>query len=133
MGFSLVADEWWLEIDPLLPKEPPKPKGGRPPIPNRQCLSGILLVLWSGMAWRRLPKELGCGSGVTCWRRLNEWTKKGIWPQLQQKLLNKLGRKGAIDWSRAVVDSASVRAVFGGRTRERTLRTEGKKAASGTL
>jgi transposase len=107
MGFSLVPDEFWLEIGPLLPKEPPKPKGGRPPIPNRQCLSGIILVLWSGMSWRRLPKELNCGSGVTCWCRLNEWTKKGIWPQLQRKLLNKLGRKGAIDWSRAVIDSAS--------------------------
>ena len=71
MAFLLLPNELWTEIEPLLPKEQPKPKGGRPPIPNRSALLGIVFVLRTGSAWRMLPQELGCGSGVSCWRRLS--------------------------------------------------------------
>jgi transposase len=83
------------------------------------------------MPWQMIPAELECGSGSTCWRRLEEWTLAGVWSRVHEKLLNALGRLGLIDWSRAVVDSASVRAVFGGSTPAPTPRTERKKAASG--
>lgn len=132
MSACLVPDELWTEIAPLLPKEPPKPKGGRPRVPDRDCLSGIIFVLRSGIPWDLLPAEFGCGSGVTCWRRLAEWTALGIWDQVHHRLLNNLGRLGAIDWSRAVVDSASFRAVFGGPKPAPILQTEGKLAASAT-
>ena len=59
-------------IEPLLPKEPPKPNGGRPRIPDRAALGGIIFVLRAGTPWRLLPQELGCGSGWTCWRRLHD-------------------------------------------------------------
>jgi hypothetical protein len=61
-----------------------------------------------------LPQELGCGSGMTCWRRLHDWQKAGIWGLIHFSLLDWLSRFGQIDWSRGVVDSCSVRAVFGG-------------------
>jgi transposase len=61
-----------------------------------------------------LPKSLGCGSGMTCWRRLRDWQRDGIWELIHFALLDWLSRDGQIDWSRAVVDSCSVRAVFGG-------------------
>jgi transposase len=77
-------------------------------------LTGILFILRTGMAWADLPAELGCGSGMSCWRRLRDWTKAGVWPKVHHVLLNRLNAQGKIDWSRAVVDSASVRAVFGG-------------------
>src|SRR6266404_9817782 len=115
MAFALVPDELWYEVQPLLPVEPPKPKGGRPRVPDRNCLMGIVFVLITGSSWGMVPMELGCGSGVTCWRRLQEWTRLGIWPQVHLRLLKRLGNSARINWTRAVIDSASVRAIFGGR------------------
>jgi transposase len=104
----------WEAIEPLLPKEPPKPTGGRPRVPDRAALGGIIFVLRTGTPWRFLPRELGCGSGWTCWRRLRDWQAAGVWERLHATFLNWLGDEGAIDWSRASIDSISVRAKRGG-------------------
>ena len=117
---SLVPDDLWEAIEALLPKEPPKPKGGRPRVLDRAALGGIDFVLRTGCPWRLLPKELGCGSGTTCWRRLRDWQKAGVWARLHEKLLNWLGDEATIDWSRASVDSLSVRAKRGARRPART-------------
>jgi transposase len=130
MAFCYVSDPLWAAVEPLLPTHQVSAKGGRPRVADRACLTGIVFVLWTGAAWNKVPQELGCGSGVTCWRRLKEWTRKGVWPKVHQLLLNYLGAKGHIKWSRAVVDSASVRAVLGGRTRVRTLRIERRTAVN---
>lgn len=130
MSAELVSDELWEQVMPLLPPELPKLKGGRPRVPDRRCLTGIVFVLKTGIPWNLLPAEFGCGSGWTCWRRLALWTILGVWPALHRHLLNALGKLGEIDWSRAVVDSASMRAVFGGTTQGRTPRTERNPAAS---
>ena len=61
-----------------------------------------------------LPQELGCGSGMTCWRRLRDWQLAGVWGLIHFALLDWLARDDQIDWSRAVVDSCSIRAVYGG-------------------
>ena len=76
MGKSLVSDELWEAIEPLLPPEPPKPKGSRPRVPNRPALAGIVFVLKSAIPWEMLPQEMGCGSGSTCWRRLRDWQEE---------------------------------------------------------
>lgn len=131
MARQWVTDELWDGIEPLLPPEPPKPKGGRPRIPDRRCLMGILFVLRTGCIWNDLPAELGCGDGTTCWRRFHAWTEAGLWPAVWQRVLAALGRKGRVDLSRALVDSSSMRAVFGGRTRGQTPQTAGKTAANG--
>src|SRR5690348_13058210 len=101
MNKRLVPDELWALIEPLLPPEPPKPKGGRPRVPDRAVLTGIILVLKTGMPWEMLPQEMGCGSGVTCWRRLRDWQHAGGWRTLHQTLLHRLGGADKIDWSRA--------------------------------
>lgn len=116
---ALLPDELWDEVEPLLPKHVPSPLGGAPRVDDRTALAGIILVLKSGLAWQMFPKELGC-SGSTCWRRFDEWTAAGVWPQLLERLLNQLGKRGEIDLSRVVVDSASIRALLGGRTPART-------------
>lgn len=130
MAAPLVSDELWKQIEPLIPKARRSRKGGRPPVSARQTLTGIIFVLRSGIAWNLLPAEMGCGSGVTCWRRLRAWTKAGVWSKMHSKLLNLLAESGELDTSRVIVDSASVRAVFGGSTRERTPRIAGKRAAN---
>ena len=113
MSTPLLPDALWDLIQPLLPSLPHRPGGGRPRLPDRACLTGILFVLRSGIPWEMLPQELGCGSGMTCWRRLRDWQEAGIWGLIHFALLGWLARFGQIDWSRAVVDGSSVRAVFG--------------------
>jgi transposase len=116
MATELLPDELWEQIEPLLPSHPAQPKGGRPPVDDRCCLRGLIFILRSGMAYSLLPSEVFGVSGVTCWRRLRDWTRAGVWPQLHQHFLNRLGKLGQIDQSKVIVDSQSVRAVFGGRT-----------------
>jgi transposase len=113
MTKRLVTDELWAEVAPELPPEPPKPKGGRPRVPDRARLTGIVFVLKSGIPWAMLPQEMGCGSGVTCWRRLQEWQEAGVWHRLHRKLLDRLGAAGKIDWRRAAIDSRSLPATRG--------------------
>jgi transposase len=79
MAKELVSDGLWEIVESLLPDEPPKPEGGRPRIDDWAALIGIIFVLKSGIPWEMLPKEMGCGSGVTCWRRLREWHEAGVW------------------------------------------------------
>ncbi len=127
---KLVDDELWALIEPLLPKHALQPKGGRPFVDDRAALSGIVFVLRSGIAWSMLPAELGCGSGVTCWRRLRDWQAAGVWEQLHQVLLQRLERAQRLEWGRAALDSRSLAAKRGGKPRERTRSTAGEQAAS---
>jgi transposase len=127
---SLVSDDLWEAIEPLLPPVPPKPKGGRPRVPDRAALGGIIFVLQTGCPWRLLPKELGCGSGATCWRRLRDWQQAGVWAKLHARLLNWLGDEAAVDWSRASLDSVSVRAKRGASEQAPTRPTAASAALS---
>jgi transposase len=132
MAKPLLPDELWEIIEPLLSARPPRPKGGRPPVADRNALTGILFVLKTGMAWEDLPAEMGAGCGKTCWRRLRDWQTDGTWTRLHAQLLRHLDQAGKIDWSRAAVDSCSVRAVFGGRTPDRARLTGARREASTT-
>ena len=117
MAKLLVTDALWKRICPLVPARP-KPKRpdrpGRPPIEDRKALTGILFVLKTGINWEDLPVEMGCGSGMTCWHRLRDWTVAGVWAKLHEVLLAELEGAGQIDWSRAIIDSSFVRARGGG-------------------
>ncbi len=133
MSKKHVTEALCKSIAPLLPEHKPSPKGGWPPVSDRACLEGIIFVLKTGMAWPMLPTRLGCGSGSTCWRRFHTWTRLGVWPERHRRLLRFLGRKGRINLERAVIDSASVRALKGGRTPARTPQIAAKRAANATL
>jgi transposase len=132
MAKKRVSEALWSAIEPLLPEHTPSPKGGRPPVPDRNCLEGVIFVLKTGMAWQMLPTRLGYGGGSTCRRRFHAWTQLGVWPELHRRLLRVLGRNGRINLERAVIDSASVRALKGGRTPARTPRIAARMAASAT-
>ena len=114
MAKPLLDDGLWAVIEPVIPvKQRRFRHPGRKRVPDRACLTGIVFVLFTGIPWEYLPQELGCGSGMTCWRRLAEWQTAGVWQRVHEILLASLNAAGRIDWSRAIVDSGSVRAVGG--------------------
>jgi transposase len=96
----------------LIPPQPPAVHGrtGRPRVSDRNVLEGIAFVLSNGIGWTKLPRELGYGSGWTCWRRLREWAEAGVFDRVHRTVLDRLGERGELDWSRASLDSVSVRA-----------------------
>ena len=130
MAKPILDDRLWTLIEPHLP--PPKKRRkrnpGRKPLDHRAVLTGILFVLKTGIPWEHLPQEMGCGSGMTCWRRLHAWQQRGVWDAIHLVLLEHLQRAEKIDWSRAVIDSSSVRAVFGGTRLVPIPRIAGKRA-----
>lgn len=113
MGKQLVSDKLWDHIEPLIPKRQHNPKGGRRPIPDRAALTGILFVLKTGIPWEYLPQEMGCGSGMTCWRRLRDWQEAGVWEKLLVVILQELHDAKKIDWNRACVDGSIIQAKKG--------------------
>jgi transposase len=132
MASPLVSDELWSIVALHLPPERAKPKGGRPRVSDRAVLTGILFVLRTGIPWAMLPQEMGCGAGVTCWRRLRDWQQAGVWDRLHRDLLKRLRDADRIDWSRACVDSASIPAKKGAKQPARTRPTAGGPAPSAT-
>jgi transposase len=107
MAKPLVSDELWYLIEPLLPVKPRRIRfPGRKPLNNRAALTGILFVLKTGIGWEDLPKEMGCGSGMTCWRRLRDWQQAGVWSKLHGILrivsTARARSIGAVPWWTAV-------------------------------
>jgi len=123
MAQRLIDDALWRRIEPLLPTPPRRrfKAMGRPRVPDRAALTGILFVLRSGLPWQMLPKAMGCGSGSTCWRRLVRWQRAGVWKRLHAVLLAELRQRGQLDLARAIADSSSIRALRGGKKLDRTL------------
>ena len=116
MAAALVSDELWAIIEPHIPVKPRRTRHpGRKPLPDRACLAGILFVLKSGIPWEMLPREMGCGSGMTCWRRLRDWKEAGVWQKVHEVLLDKLRAADAIDFQRTLVDSSTIRAIGGAK------------------
>lgn len=133
MAKPLIDDALWAIIEPLIPTKPRRFRfPGRKRLDNRRALTGIVFVLKTGIGWEDLPQEMDCGSGMTCWRRLHEWQDAGVWQAIHEVLLARLNAAGQIDWSRAVVDSASIRALKGGRRPAPIRRIKAKRAASTT-
>ncbi|GLI00694.1 hypothetical protein Pa4123_59700 [Phytohabitans aurantiacus] len=129
----IVPDDLWQRIEPLLPVKPRRLRSpGRRPLPDRLVLQGILFVLHTGIQWEFLPQQLGFGSGMTCWRRLEQWNRAGVWQRLHELLLAELHSLGKLDWSRAVVDSSHVRAARRGPKAVRARSTAPARAPSTT-
>ena len=132
MGRALLSDALWKEVEPLIPEPPPQPRGGRPWVSARKCLLGMLFVLRTGSAWNTIPSELGAAPPATCHRRFQQWTRAGVWEAMWLRVLRDLGKIDELDLSRAVIDSASVRAVSGGRMWVRIPRIVANPGASAT-
>lgn len=134
MSQALIDDAIWKRLEPLIPQRRVRRghRHGRTPLPDRAILTGILFVLRSGIPWQMLPRQMGCGSGRTCWRRLVAWQRKGVWQQVQEVLLAELRQRGRLDQRWAVIDSGAVRAVRGGKQLDRTRPIAARRAPSTT-
>jgi transposase len=120
-----VSDRLWRELEPLIPRVERRFRyPGRKRVDDRACLEGILFVLRHGVPWRALPRGEGFPSGQTCWRRLDEWERAGVWSALMERLQERLAQAERIDWSRAIVDASLVDAKRGAR------RSPGRSAAA---
>jgi transposase len=117
-----IPDKLWDEIKMILPKEKPSRTIGRPVIPYRKVLDGILYLLRTGCQWKMLPKEHGSGS--TCHRRFQEWNKRGVFKKIWIKLLKIYDYLIGIDWTWQSIDSISVKSPLGGRKLETILQIE---------
>ena len=76
-------------------------------------LEGIAFVLSTGIGWTKLPRELGYGSGWTCWRRMHEWADAGVFDRLHTPVLHRLGETGPPAWAPALPHPVSVPAKKG--------------------
>jgi transposase len=132
MSKLLVSDELWELVEPILPRHLYVPGVGKPRVPDRICLTGILFVLKTGIPWEDFPQEMGC-CGMTLWNRLDEWRRAGVWDQVHRLLLDKLRGAQQIDFSYVIVDSSYVRAVHGGKKRDQAPWTAGKMGRNITL
>ena len=113
LGRQLVPDGLWEIVEPLIPPQRERPQGGGTwYVEDRAVFTAIVYVLTTGCAWRHLPAAFGV-SKATAHRRFAAWTEAGLWRRLHRAVLDRLGEQTAIDWSRAVVDAASVRAKKG--------------------
>lgn len=118
MPSTFLSDDLWSRLEPLIPKRKRNRHvryAGRKPVDDRRVVNGILFVLRTGVPWRLLPATTEFPSGPTCWRRLRRWHKAGVWQSLFEALLAELQKAHKIDWYRALVDSASLRAPSGGK------------------
>ena len=128
-----VPDGLWGWVEPLLPTKPRRFRyPGRKPVDDRRVLQGILFVLYTGIAWRHLPVELGFGGGSTCHRRMDEWQRAGVWERLHEQLLAELHAADQLEWERAVADSSHLQAKKGARKRVPARSIAGEPAANTT-
>ena len=107
-----IPDDLWIEIAPILGDEKELGTRGRPPVPFRKVLDGILYVLRTGCQWKALPREYGSGS--TCHRRFQQWVGEGVFEKIWAKLLKRYDDAKGIKWKWQSLDSSSVKAPLGG-------------------
>ena len=108
-----IPDELWEHIEPLLPPEKPKPKGGRPRMPNRQAMDAIFYVLRTGCQWKALPRGLGAASTVH--DRFQEWREARVFERLWQAGLQEYDEREGIEWEWQAMDGAMTKAPLGGK------------------
>ena len=107
-----APDDLWQVAQPLIPVAAKRPQGGgKRRADDRAVLAAIAYMVQAGCSWRKLPAVFFGVSRPTVHRRFTEWTKYGLWEQIHHELLHRLQVAGGIDWTRAIVDSISVRAV----------------------
>ena len=130
-GLREIPEDLWNRIEPILPPDKPPGANGRPRVPNRTVLNGILYVLRTGCQWKMVPPQYSSGS--TCHLRFQTWVRAGIFERMWRVCLEHYDDLKGIDWRFQSLDSATVSAPVKGGTRpEKTRRIAANWAPSGT-
>jgi len=132
MARALLPEDLWSLVAAHLPTHSRSPKGGRPRLNDRATLTGILFVLKTGIPWEYLPRELGCGSGMTCWRRLHEWMQAGVWQHVHEAVLRRLREHDQIMWDELALTLPAYPPLRVANTRAEILLIVGSSAANTT-
>ena len=113
---KMIPDKLWDEFKKVIRKEKPPKTVGRPIVPYRKVLDGILYVLRTGCPWKMLPKKY-C-SGSTCHRRFQELNKLDVFKNTWIKLLEVYDDKIGINLTWQSIDSTSIKSPLGGPRQE---------------
>ncbi|MBE2997187.1 IS5 family transposase [Nocardiopsis sp. HNM0947] len=125
----LVPDGLWELFQKVVPQAPTRPQGGgRRRYGDREVLAAIIFVATTGCTWAQLPPAFG-PSGPTAHRRFTEWSRARVWAKLHRLVLDELGSRGELDWSRCAIDSVNMRALKGGDLTGPNPVDRGKKRA----
>ncbi|WP_193518775.1 IS5 family transposase, partial [Nocardiopsis kunsanensis] len=125
----LVPDGLWELFQKVVPQAPTRPQGGgRRRYGDREVLAAIIFVASTGCTWAQLPPVFG-PSGPTAHRRFTEWSRARVWAKLHRLVLDELGARGELDWSRCAIDSVNMRALKGGDLTGPNPVDRGKKGA----
>ncbi len=125
MAKPLLDERLWSHLEPVIPVIRRRYRySGRKRVTNRATLTGILFVLKTGIPWEDLPQEMGCGCGMTCWRRYQEWQRSGVWDRILSVLLPHLRKTGEVAFSQALLDVGVFRADRRNPKRNQSFQTE---------
>jgi transposase len=112
-AITKIPDKLWDNIVTILPKEKPENAVGRPIVPFRKVMDGIMYVLRTGCQWKMLPREYGSGS--TCHRRFQKWVRLDVFKNIWIRLLKIYDGKKGIKWNWQCIDSISIKSPLGGQ------------------
>jgi transposase len=100
-----LSDQEWERLAPLLPPE--RPQRGRPALPHRPIVNGILWRDRTGAPWRDLPERYGAWK--TVYSRFRRWTLQGVWEQVLQQLQGRPEPGAPVEWAVVAIDSTTIR------------------------
>lgn len=125
-----VPDDLWHVVSPLFRKPAKNSRGGRPRVPDRVILAGVIYKLRTGCQWKALPADFSSGSTVH--RRFSEWVASGLFDRMYRRLLRYYDQRIGIDWDWTALDSVIVKAPKGGRSPAETRQTGARAARNAT-
>ena len=99
MDRSVLSDEQWKRVAPLLPGKSGDP--GRSGADNRLFVEAVLWVARTGSPWRDLHEAFGLWNSV--FKRFRRWAVKGVFERLFRSL------SGDPDFEYAIIDGTIVR------------------------
>jgi len=104
-----LSDSQFAHLDPFLPDPRHHGKAGRPWLPHRTIVNGILWILHTGAPWRDLPESYG--EWNTVYVRFKRWRQDGTWTRILSALLDQYDDQGRLDHDLWCIDGTIVRAA----------------------
>lgn len=110
--FHQIPDSLWERVEQVLPSYKVCCKGGRPRLPLRNVVGGILYVLSTGCQWKAMPRQFGSGSAIHAY--FQEWVERGVFQRLWKLALTEYDGLKGIAWTWQSLDGAMTKAPLGG-------------------